>query len=819
MVLIKQITPKDFFIHSLAIVRYTFFISLILVSLSVLFFILFLSVGRVYKDIFGKSHYQVRYRGLDIVNVCSGFLALITLSILMFYNVRIFGFKNNRITITLFILYTITIVCVVGGLVFLLINFCNDPQKMYDAYGKCVCRNNLLEIDGKCGCPAGTYELDNYCLTGCRSSDDCKGAPCVGGYCCPPPYIECGDQCCSQKDCIKGVCCGDPKRQCIDETQKTTCCLPQEECSSEKKCEAVCGPPGDTFPCPPGQSCLQMQGDPESLQSFQSSLPKEQKSVIDGDELYYCASPPKCSLDPQAAFIPPSRSNTSVTFYPCYRIGGWKDIKEETIKPEDKSRFTPVQLNICVPIEKDATFDTYAKCWQKIRPEDERSSSIYDCKDECEIVNALRDASKDSERINQAIAYEFIKNDPDGEFLGNYCGETAARIRTVRFSDSCKTPMDRAQACLQGGVYKNSKYVFFDNDVCNTYFDCTETSVKASDSDPFSPTGYFDSYQYQNETVQFPNFSIQPVLTTNAGNVFVDYTKDCPKSCEPVRSEIWPDSSQFCECPGDLKFLENQRTGREGDYIYDTDLCTKTGYLVHKKLEMFDLVCDSETSCRRGVTTDEYLKRFSSDQDCISYCANVIFSATWYPFSVFYRDNEKEFRSTAFCKFDEAGDFSGIKKPVIANKKRYDFSMKPNGDYSFEIDQIYLNGRYTPHKNGDRFLKDMMVFYIEKDQQLCPSGCCVCDRSVVGDGPNENLPPRELLKSDRFVLGTSTAGTFEDSRYWWLFDITAQAPVQGYIIPWTFNCDASSGSPYFICNYSATKDASYIEPFFLRFGE
>jgi hypothetical protein len=241
---------------SYPIARYSYLTSIVLIVFSVILFGVFLSLVRTYKEI-------------DLFSLIVAFIAVITLTIVMYYNVNLFGWTSNRVTIILVVLYVISLGLVGATLFFLLEPFCNDPDKIYDDYGHCRCKNNLIEIDGKCGCLPGTsYKLGSSCVPGCRNTNDCGGSQCVGGYCCPSPNINCGNQCCDASDCSGNLCCVADLRRCTDpSTGITRCCDPQDTCV-DGKClaESV----QTELVCNTNNSCHQPGAGDEYLQRFYS---------------------------------------------------------------------------------------------------------------------------------------------------------------------------------------------------------------------------------------------------------------------------------------------------------------------------------------------------------------------------------------------------------------------------------------------------------------------------------------------------------------------------------------------------------------------
>lgn len=827
---VVYLDTKDFLFKSSRLIKNLSIIVILAFILSVLLFIVFLALGRVYKDAFGKIHYQVRYKQIDIVSIVSNGIAMI-LMIFIFYNyIQIFGFVRSKTLIGMIIFSSAILIIFVAQLLFLIINFCSDPNKIYNEKGECVCKNNLINIKGKCSCPQGYYLSEDSCVFGCRSSDDCQGNSCIGGFCCPFPNIECNNQCCAPDVCKKEgdtvTCCGSKERQCFNpKTGITECCDPQTTCINNA-CVTVCGPPDQQFLCSKGESCLQTNGDFESLKVFQSSFPPEQKSVISGGSLYTCVKPPECTLQSTPVFVPPPIANDKITFYPCYRTGEWEDVDASKIKPEDESKFTPLQLNICVPKEVDASFEGYQNCWKKIRGGED--SNIYDCEkdNDCDLLNIVKinynEDSKSTEKINKAIKYEFLKTDDKGTFKGNYCGDGAVRIRSLKFSDSCKDVQDRTHAALQGGVFTNSRYVYFNDDICNSYFDCINESPNVKNS---SGSDYFTSYNYNGKDNMFGKFSLSTSsLLHNASPIksgLVDYKGKCPDQCTPVDKEIWPpESTQYCECPDDLKSLETPRTTDGSKYIYDTDLCTKSGYIVHEKNISLDLVCNDESSCRARSDSDNLaLKNFSDNDECINYCQQVIFTNTWYNIDMCESGNTCDKKSQIQIKFDVAGDDQGTKIPVITQTDHYDISIRKQDGTDMTIYVNNLNGSSQKFNNGNKFMKSARIFYILSDQAVCAtcssSQTCGCDSGVNGDAPNDIQPNRELMKNDRFVFGNGTEGGYLTNQYWYLGVLNQGNSI---FTPWTKNCDTSESLALY-GNICITKKgfASQLEPYYLRF--
>jgi hypothetical protein len=571
----------------------------------------------------------------------------------------------------------------------------------------------------------------------------------------------------------------------------------------------VCGPPDNQFTCADGETCLQVNGNDESLKTFQSSFPPEQKSIIENGTLYTCIKPPDCGIQDRPVFLPPVVNNDTVTFYPCYRTGEWLDLDKTKVKPEDESRLAPLQLNICVPKSVDVSFDTYQHCWQKIR--DGTNNDVNNCEDEtCELLNILKlDYVNDttaSERVNKAIKFESLKADDDGAFLGNYCGDGAVRIRSIGFADGCHDIQDKGHATLQSGVFTNSRYVYFDDNVCNTYFDCT--------ADEQNDSNFFTSYSYNDIKTDFTPYTLsQSTSEPTLPNTLIDYMKDCLSldQCTPVDPTIWPDSTQYCECPGNLHALETPRTGSEGQWTYDSDLCTKNGYLVHEKQSDLTLVCNDPTSCRKRVSTDNpVLRNFSDEQECQQYCQNVIFTNTWYTIRMCLYDHNygvdcvstKVFQ----IKFDKAGDESGQKIPVIAQTDHYDISLQHDDG--------------TPlTKSCNKCVRNARVYYISGDQMLCPLLPCTTPPDERGDGPNSNLNNRELRRDDRFVIG---AGPFccpqSETEIWYRNYYFEQSDSVGWI-KWQTDCEGGVVDPLwsYTCESHSSPDVSRVEKFYLRF--
>jgi len=827
---VVYLDTNDFLFKSSVFVRNLSFISIIAFILSVLIFIVFLALGRLYKDVFGKMHYQVRYKEIDIVSLLLNGIALI-LMIIIFYNyIRIFGFAKSKTLIGIIVFLSVILIILVSQCIFLIINFCSDPNKIYNEKGECVCKNNLINIKGKCTCPQGYYLLEDSCVFGCRSSDDCQGNSCIGGFCCPFPNIECKNQCCAPDVCQKegdnANCCGSKDRQCFNpKTGITECCDPQTKCV-ENACVTVCGPPDQQFICSKGESCLQTNGDIESLKVFQSSFPAEQKSIISGGSLYTCAKPPECTLESTPVFVPPSIANEKITFYPCYRTGEWKNLDESKVKSEDESKFTPLQLNICVPKDVNAPFEQYQNCWNKIR--NDKDSNIYNCVNDnnCDLLNIVKvnynEDGVNTEKINKAIKYEFLKTDDNGAFKGSYCGDGTVRIRSLKFSDSCKDVQDRAHAALQGGVFTNSRYVYFDDKVCNSYFDCVDQGTNLKNSG----TDYFSSYNYNGKENNFGKFSLSnsSSIINNASPIksgLVDFIPKCPDDCTPVRKEIWPPgSTQYCECPNDLNSLETPRTADGSKWIYDTDLCTKSGYIVHEKDVSLDLVCNDETSCRPRTQSDNpALQNFSDNQECINHCQQIIFTNTWYNINMCELGNTCDKKSQIQIKFDVANDDSGTKIPVIAQTDHYDISIQRQDGTDMVVYVNNLNGSSQKYKTGNKFMKNARIFYILPDQAVCAtcttSQTCGCDSGVNGDGPNDIKPNRELLKNDRFIFGSGTKGDYFNNQYWYL-GVYNQG--DGLFTPWTKNCDNTECLAIYqnICVKKGGL-ASQLEPYYLQF--
>jgi len=804
---VVQVHPQNFLFHSWPTVRYTFLLSLCFLIPGLILFIVFLSLGRVYKDVFGKTHYQVRYKPIDVTSVVLTLSGLICLTIVQYYNLRLFGFRKNTLSVGLWAGLFASLSLLTAEILFLVLNFCADPEKHYNDYGKCTCKNNLIDIGGKCSCPAGTYRIGGSCLTGCRNNDDCsEGGKCVGGYCCPSPFIDCDNQCCPPSECRDGTCCGSPDRACKDEkTGIIQCCPPQETCVNHA-CVAVCGAPNNQFFCPEGETCLQVNGNHESLQAFQSSFPADQKSVIENDTLYTCAKPPSCGLQSTSVFLPPVVDNDKVTFYPCYRNGEWINLDETKVKPEDGSKLAPLQLNICVPKDVNASPETYQKCWQTIR--DGTENNVYGCQEDatCELVNVLKlDYVHDknaSQRVNTAVKLESLKADDKGTFKGNYCGDGAVRLRSVAFSDQCQDIQDKGHATLQSGIFTNSRYVYFDDEVCNTYFDCTAEENKSNDN-------FFTSYTYNDRKTPFTPYTL-PHSTIKA-NALVDYHQHCPSQdeCTPVDPTIWPDSTQYCECPGELQALETKRTGTDQQWNYDTDLCTKNGYLVHQKKTDLTLICKDASSCRMRETTDNpVLKNFSDDQECQQYCQEVIFTNIWYTIRICKGakyDACEEFL-TIQIKFNVKDDYSELSIPVITQTDYYDLSFQKTDGSPLSFS--------SSRKPCDRCVKNVRIFYILSGQKLCPILDCSASPGT-GDGPNDSQPNRELLKSDRFVFGSGTMGI--PSALWYYLSCNFESDIQCATSRWG-DCSSTSSALFEgMCDTPKSPDPSRLEKFYLRF--
>jgi len=801
---------KDFLFKSSMFVRNTFILSMTTFSASILLFIIFLAMGRVYKDVFGKIHYQVRHTGVDITSLVLNVITIVMITIILYNYVNIFGFVNTRVAWYLLVFLLVSMIILSAQVVFLVMNFCNDPDKIYNEDGKCICKNNLLEINGKCTCPHGYYLFQDSCIYGCRGVEDCQGEQCVGGFCCPSPNIACDNQCCPPDLCNDGVCCGSSDRQCLDpKTGITECCPPGTMCM-DNSCVSVCGPSDNLFTCSDGESCLQINGDQDSLKSLQSSFPPEQKSVISGNTLYTCAKPPSCSLQPYSVFNPPIIANDDITFYPCYRAGKWTDLDDSKVKPEDNTKYSPLQLNICVPKYEDATYDQYQNCWKKIRNGTE--NNIYNCQgDECDLVNILKvdytSNTPDTQRVNKAMKYQFLSANDEGTFKGSYCGDGGVRIRSVRFSDTCKDLQDKTHASLQGGVYSDSRYVYFDDNVCNTYFDCASSNEK----DPF-----FKSYRYDNVDTTFPS---SPLISGQSNAIF-DYMVNCPTECPQVSDTVWPtNNTNYCECPSPLNYIESQRTGSESQWVYNTDLCTNTGYIVHEQVNPSNLVCQDENHCRPRTPSDNpQLHDFSDETTCTNYCAQVIFTNVWYNISICNHANiyDTDFscgdRTQIQIKFNVAGDYQELKIPVMTQTDHYDISVKKQDGSDVKV---YFDGSIS---GGDRFATGQRVFYISKDQNVCCTTgprTCPCPDDKIGDGPNENLPNRELLSTDRFVFGTSTASDLPTNQIWYLGYWNSAGNLE--FNSWGDDC-SSGGFPLYegIC-VTKKENASTVEPFYLRF--